>query len=187
MVNLLGISGSLRKGSFNTALLRAAQRVAGSGIAIEIATLDGVPLYNGDDETTTGIPAAVQALKARVLAADGVLIATPEYNSGVPGVLKNGLDWLSRPHTDIAKVFGGRPLAVFGATPSGYGTALSQNAWLSTFKHLGVDLFSGGRVTVSKVHELLDDKGEISDAVTLKHVADFVQGFARAIEKRREG
>jgi NAD(P)H-dependent FMN reductase len=187
MVNLLGISGSLRKGSFNTALLRAAQRVAGSGIAIEIATLDGVPLYNGDEETATGIPAAVQALKARVIAADGVLIATPEYNSGVPGVLKNGLDWLSRPHTDIAKVFGGRPLAVFGATPSGYGTALSQNAWLSSFKHLGVDLFSGGRVTVSKVHELLDDKGEISDTVTLKHVADFVQGFARSIESSRSG
>jgi chromate reductase, NAD(P)H dehydrogenase (quinone) len=187
MVKLLGISGSLRKGSFNTALLRAARRVAGSGIAIEIATLDGVPLYNGDDETTTGIPAAVQTLKARVIAADGVLVATPEYNSGVPGVLKNGLDWLSRPHTDIPKVFAGRPFAVFGATPSGYGTALSQNAWLSSFKHLGVDLFSGGRVTVSKVHELLDDKGEISDAATLKVVADFVQGFARSIEKRREG
>jgi NAD(P)H-dependent FMN reductase len=181
MVRLLGISGSLRKGSFNTALLRAAQRVAGPGIAIEIATLDGVPLYNQDDETAAGIPPAVQALKARVMAADGVLVATPEYNSGVPGVLKNGLDWLSRPHTDIPKVFGGRPLAVFGATPSGYGTALSQNAWLSTFKHLGVDLFAGGRVTVSKVHELLDDKGEISDAATLKVVAEFVQGFARAV------
>ena len=131
MVKLLGISGSLRKGSFNTALLRAAQRVAGPDIASEIATLDGVPLYNADDETATGIPPAVQALKARVMAADGVLVATPEYNSGVPGVLKNGIDWLSRPHTDISRVFAGRPFAVFGATPSGYGTALSQNAWLT--------------------------------------------------------
>jgi chromate reductase, NAD(P)H dehydrogenase (quinone) len=183
MVKLLGISGSLRKGSFNTALLRAAQRVAAPGIAIEIATLEGIPLYNGDDETANGIPPAVQAMQARVMAADGVLVATPEYNSGVPGVLKNGLDWLSRPHTIIPKVFGGRPFAVFGATPSGYGTALSQNAWLSSFKHLGVDLFVGGRVTVSRVHELLDDKGEISDEATLKHVADFVQAFARFVTK----
>lgn len=187
MVKLLGISGSLRKGSFNTALLRAAQKVAGPGISIEIVTLQGIPLYDGDEEAKSGLPAAVVALKEKVIAADGVLIATPEYNSGVPGVLKNGLDWLSRPPGDIAKVFGRRPFAVFGATPSGYGTALAQNAWLSTFKHVGVELFTGGRVTISKVHELLDDKGDISDEATLKQVADFVQKFAKFVEEQRGG
>jgi NAD(P)H-dependent FMN reductase len=179
MVRLLGISGSLRQRSFNTALLRAAQQVAGPDMTLEIATLHGIPLYDADEEARSGLPAAVVALKEKVIAADGVLVATPEYNSGVPGVLKNGLDWLSRPPADIAKVFGRRPLAVLGATPSGYGTALSQNAWLSTFRHLGVELFAGGRITISKAHELVDEQGRFRDEATLEQVADFVQRFAK--------
>ena len=91
MVRILGISGSLRAGSFNTALLRAAQELAVPGMELELATLHGIPLYDGDLEQRDGVPAAVQALKARVLASDGLLLATPEYNNGIPGVFKNAI------------------------------------------------------------------------------------------------
>ena len=185
--NLLGISGSLRAGSFNTALLRAAQRGAGPGVSLDIATLHGIPLYDGDLEASSGIPAAVAALKARVAASDGVLIATPEYNNSMPGVLKNAIDWLSRPAADIGSVFGGRPFAIIGASPGGFGTVLAQNAWLATMKALGVNLWSGGRVTVARVSTLLDANGEISDAATLQQVATFVQGFAAYAAAHRRG
>ena len=94
MARILGISGSLRAGSFNTALLRAAQELAVPGVELELATLHGVPLYDGDLEAREGLPPAVQALKARVLASDALLLATPEYNNGIPGVFKNAIDWL---------------------------------------------------------------------------------------------
>ena len=184
-MKLLGISGSLRKGSFNTALLRAAQRSATGGVTFDVATLHGIPLYDGDLEAASGVPAAVEALKAKVIAADGVIIATPEYNSGIPGVLKNAFDWMSRPYTDIGKVFGGRPFALIGATPSGFGTLLAQTAWLPVLKHVGVDTWNGGRITVAKAHELLDANGEIQDAATLQQVAGFVQGFAHFVAGNR--
>ena len=178
MTQLLGISGSLRAGSFNTALLRAAQQLAGDDVQIEITTLQGIPLYDADLEAASGIPEAVQALKARVIASDGVLLATPEYNSGMPGVVKNAIDWLSRPPADIGKVFGGRPLALLGASPSGFGTVLAQTAWLPTLKHLGVNLWSGGRVLVSRANTLMDANGSLADEATRKNLAEFVRGFA---------
>jgi chromate reductase len=184
MVKLLGISGSLRAGSFNTALLRAAQQVAVGHITVEIATLHGIPLYDGDLEAASGIPAAVEALKAKVIASDGVIISTPEYNSGIPGVMKNGFDWLSRPQTDIAKVFGGRPVAIMGATPSGFSTLLAQNAWLPTLRHLGANLWTGGRVVVPHAHTLMKD-GEFTDEAIRKQVAVFVQGFATYTQTRK--
>lgn len=122
MPALLGISGSLRKGSFNTALLRAAVDLMPAGSTLELATLHEIPLYNGDLETREGIPDAVQTLKQRIKACDGVLLATPEYNNGIPGVLKNAIDWLSRPADGIPEVFGGRAFAVIGASPGGFGT-----------------------------------------------------------------
>ena len=112
MPKILGISGSLRRGSFNTALLRAAATVLEPGTELEIATLHGIPLYDGDVEASQGVPQAVQDLKARVMASDGLLLVTPEYNGGLPGVFKNGIDWMSRPPADVAKVFHNRPVAV---------------------------------------------------------------------------
>jgi len=125
VARLIGISGSLRKGSYNTALLRAAAECAPPGTEVEVATCAGIPLYDADLEEAQGIPAAVAALKDRVAAADGLVIATPEYNHGIPGVLKNTIDWLSRPPADIGRVFGGKPVAILGATPGAGG---SQNA-----------------------------------------------------------
>jgi chromate reductase, NAD(P)H dehydrogenase (quinone) len=178
VTRLLGISGSLRAGSWNTTLLRAAQQVAGTDVQVEIATLHGIPLYDGDLEAAAGIPAAVKELKQRIIDSDGVLLATPEYNGGIPGVMKNGIDWLSRPGTDIPRVFRGRPFALLGATPGGFGTVLAQNAWLPILKQLGVQLWSGGRIVMSHAPGQMDAGGAITDEAARKQVTDFVQGFA---------
>ncbi len=120
MIKIIGITGSLRSGSFNTALLRVAAGLMPSGAMLETATLKGIPLYDGDIEANEGIPQAVIALQEQIAAADGLLLATPEYNNSMPGVFKNAIDWLSRPPSDIGRVFGGRPVAVMGASPGGW-------------------------------------------------------------------
>src|SRR5579859_780788 len=130
MKTIIGLSGSLRKDSFNTTLLRAAAKLAPEGVRVEVRTLHGVPLYDADVEEASGVPEAVAELKDAVAAADGLLLATPEYNNGIPGVFKNAIDWMSRPPADIKRVFGGKPVALMGASPGGFGTTLSQAAWL---------------------------------------------------------
>ena len=184
MTRILGISGSLRAASFNTALLRAAQQAAGDGIELEAATLHGIPLYDGDDEAANGIPEAVSALKERIVASDGVLLVTPEYNNGVPGVFKNAIDWLSRPANDIARVFGGRPFALVGASPGGFGTILSQDHWLPVLKTLGVDLWAGSKLYVSRAGQAFDANGELVDDKVRAQLAEFVRGFAAFAAKR---
>ena len=135
MIQLLGISGSLRKASLNTALLRAAADLV-EDARLEIATLHGIPLYDGDSEAADGLPPAVQALQAKVRDCDGLILATPEYNNGIPGVFKNAIDWLSRPPAQTKVVFGHRPVALIGASPGGFGTVLAQSAWLPVLKAL---------------------------------------------------
>src|SRR6266849_423268 len=132
MPRILGISGSLRRGSYNTALLNAAAALVEAGTELEVASIRGIPLYDGDVEASQGVPQAVQDLKARVIACDGLLLVTPEYNNGIPGVFKNAIDWMSRPSDDVGKVFGDRPVAVIGASPGNFGTVLAQSAWLPT-------------------------------------------------------
>lgn len=178
MTRILGISGSLRAGSFNTSLLRAAKSLAGDGIEFETATLHGIPLYDGDTEASDGVPDAAAALKERVATSDGVLLVTPEYNNGIPGVFKNGIDWLSRPAADIPRVFGGKPFALIGASPGGFGTILSQNHWLPVLKTLGVDLWAGSRLYVSRAGQAFDANGELVDDKVRAQLADFVRGFA---------
>ena len=107
MTTIVGISGSLRRGSFNTALLRAGAALMPAGSTLAVETLHGVPLYDGDTEEETGIPARVAELKSAVAGAAGLLLVTPEYNNSFPGVLKNAIDWMTRPPADIKKVFGG--------------------------------------------------------------------------------
>lgn len=184
MTRILGISGSLRAASFNTALLRAARRAAPEGVEIEIATLHGIPLYDGDLEAATGIPEAVDALKARIRASDALLLATPEYNNGMPGVLKNAIDWLSRPAGELRQLFGGRPLALMGASPSGFGTLLAQAAWLPVLKSLGVQVWTGKSLMLSRAHQSIGADGEIVDEAALKNIADFVAGYAASLDTR---
>lgn len=178
MTMILGISGSLRKASFNTGLMKAAQSVAPDDIGFETATLHGIPLYDGDVEAESGVPAAVEELKQKVMAADGVILFTPEYNNSVPGVFKNAIDWLSRPAADIRKVFGGRPFALAGASPGSFGTILSQNGWLPVIRTLGADLWSGKRLMVPKAKALFDKDGTLTDDDTRERLRGFVEAFA---------
>jgi NAD(P)H-dependent FMN reductase len=181
VTKILGISGSLRSGSYNTALLRAAKSAAGSGVEVEAATLHGIPLYDGDVERDQGLPAAVVALKDKIVASDGVLLVTPEYNNGVPGVFKNAIDWLSRPPDDIPRVFRGRPFAIVGASPGGFGTILSQNGWLPTMRTLGVRLYMESRLMVSRANTVFDERGELKDDAVRQNLARFVDGFAQFV------
>lgn len=180
MPHLVGISGSLRQGSLNGALLRACAALVPDGTTLEIATLAGVPLYDGDLETRAGLPARVVELKARIQAADGLLLVTPEYNASLPGVFKNALDWCSRPSSDISKVFGGKPVALAGATPGGLGTALAQAAWLPVLRALGTRPWFGGRLSLSKATALFAPDGALTDEPTRQQVRAFLAGFAAA-------
>lgn len=185
-IKILGISGSLRRQSYNTALLRAAQGVANAEVQLESATLHGIPLYDGDLEQAEGIPPAVEALKARILANDGLLLVTPEYNNGIPGVFKNAIDWLSRTRSDGAALFADRPVAVIGASPGGFGTILSQNAWLPVLKTLGANQWAGGRLMASRAGKLFDDNGELVDEGTRAQLQAFVDGFAGFVRGSRQ-
>jgi NAD(P)H-dependent FMN reductase len=185
MAKLVGLSGSLRQKSFNTALLNAAAELAPEGSEIAVHTIRGIPLYDGDVEAAEGIPAVVTALKDAIAAADGLLLVTPEYNNSIPGVFKNAIDWLSRPDADIARVFGGKPVALMGASPGGFGTTLSQNAWLAVLRTLGTQLWTGRRLLVSRAHTLVDANGALSDAKTRDQVRAYLQGFVAFVEGHR--
>jgi chromate reductase, NAD(P)H dehydrogenase (quinone) len=185
MARILGISGSLRRASFNSMLLRAASELTPDGTTVEIASIRGIPLYDGDVEAAEGIPASVQELKTRIAEADGLLIVTPEYNNSIPGVLKNAIDWLSRPADDIHKVFGGRPVALIGATPGPGGTSLAQAGWLPVLRTLGTVPWFGGRVMVSNAARVFNDQGEMIDETTRSRLQAFMNGFAAFVSRRQ--
>lgn len=181
MTLLVGISGSLRSHSFNTGLLRTAEAGLPAGARLEIASIADVPLYNADAEAADGIPPGVTRLKDAIAGADGLLIATPEYNNGIPGVLKNALDWASRPPADIKRVFGGKPVAILGASPGGFGTVLAQNALLPVMRVLGAQLWAGGRLLVSGAGKAFDAEGELIDEEVKARLHGFVADFVASI------
>lgn len=181
MKKIVGISGSLRQGSFNAALLRAAVELAPDSLSIEIGSIREIPLYNFDVEQSAGIPAAVSRLKDQIAAADGLLLVTPEYNNSIPGVFKNAIDWLSRPPADIPRVFGQRPVALIGASPGNFGTLLSQNAWLATLKTLGTRPWFGASLYVSGAGKVFDESGALSDPAIRERLRKYLQGFANFI------
>lgn len=182
MVRLLGISGSLRRGSYNSSLLRAATRLMPADAALEIGSIRDIPLYNADVEAQ-GIPPAVTQLKDAVVAAAGVLLVTPEYNNSIPGVFKNAIDWLSRPNSDIKRVFGGRPFAVIGASPGGFGTNLSQVAWLPVLRTLGTQFWSGGRLQVSRAGSVFDEAGNLKDSGIEETLKQFLAGYVAFVRR----
>jgi NAD(P)H-dependent FMN reductase len=182
VIRIIGIAGSLRRGSYNAAVLRAAASMMPPHSMLAQESIAGVPLYNADDEAEQGIPAPVVRLKDAIAGADGLLLVSPEYNHGVPGVAKNAIDWLSRPAADIPRIFGGRPVAICGASPGGFGTILAQNAWLPVFKTLGAQLWSGGRLLVSRAGSVVDSNGDIADAATLESIRRFVSGFVTHVQ-----
>jgi chromate reductase len=174
---LLGISGSLRRDSVNTKLLRAAATLVPEGTRLDIGSIEGIPLYNADVEAQ-GTPPAVAALKDAIASADGLLLVTPEYNHSMPGVLKNAVDWLSRPPSDIRRVFRGRPVAVMGATPGMGATISAQAAWLPVLRALGTLPWFGGRLIVPGAPKAFDDEGRLVDEELRGRVESFVRGFA---------
>jgi NAD(P)H-dependent FMN reductase len=184
MARIIGISGSLRRGSFNTALLRAAAEVAPAVVTLEVRTLHGIPLYDADIENGPGIPEVVTRLKDEIASSDGVLLVTPEYNNSIPGVFKNAIDWLSRPDADIARVFKGRPVAIMGASPGRFGTTLSQSAWLPVIRTLGMRPWLDERLLLFEARKMFDADGKLTDEHTRERMVRFVQGYCAFIRGR---
>lgn len=185
MTSIIGISGSLRRHSYNSALLEAAASLAPAGTTLKIRTIGDVPLYNNDIETAEGVPAPVQRLKDDIAAADALLICTPEYNNSMPGVLKNAIDWLSRPPGDIPRVFGGLPVAIMGASPGRFGTVLAQDALLPVMHTLGTRLWHGGRLMLAGANKSFDDQGALTDDGIRERLKSFMQEFVTYIGSGR--
>ncbi len=176
-MRILGVAGSLRKGSYNAALLRAAVEVAPPGCEIEVASIREIPLYDGDVEATSGPPAPVVAFKQSILTADGLLLATPEYNNSLPGVFKNAIDWASREPSP----FDDKAVAVMGATIGRGGTLLAQTAWLPVFRTLAMRPYFGEMLTVPGASKLFAD-GHLVDDKTRERLREFVRGFAEFVK-----
>jgi chromate reductase len=179
-LKIVGFAGSLRRGSFNRALLRAATEVAPPTLQITVHELDGIPLYNADVEAT-GSPASVTQLRDAIRGADGILIATPEYNHGVPGVLKNAIDWLSRPPRDSA--LNGKVAAIMGASPGMTGTARAQSQLRQAFVFTNTYALAQPEVLVARAHEKFDADGRLVDQATRDFLVTFLKGFADLVER----
>lgn len=184
MMRIVALSGSLRAGSYNTALARTLAGLAPTCCDVEVATPAGIPVYDGDLERDEGVPAAVERLKDQVAAADGLVLVTPEYNHGVPGPFKNAIDWMTRPPKDIARVFRGRPVALCGATPGANGTRAAQYAWLPTLRVLGTRVYSEQTLFVPNAAERFDAEGNLTDDDIRERAAALMDGLCRFIGGR---
>lgn len=171
---MLGIAGSLRAKSFNRGLLLAAQELVPAHMTIEIFDISAVPLYSGDIEAD-GDPQSVAALKTALRAADALLIATPEYNYGIPGVLKNTIDWASRPPGKSAIM--NKPAAIMGASPGTGGTARAQLQLRQTLAATRVHVMTHPEIFVSNANEKFDAQGHLADEETRKHISRFLESL----------
>lgn len=173
-IRVLAFAGSLREKSYNRGLLRAAREVAPGGMEITIHDLAPIPLYNADVEAK-GFPEAVQAFHAAIRAADALLIATPEYQTGVPGVLKNALDWASRPPKDSP--IGGKPVAIMGATPGKWGTARAQLQLRHTLIYNGNPMVTKPEVLVSDAADRFDDDSNLTHEATRTFIGKLLESL----------
>ncbi len=183
MTTILGLSGSLRRASFNAGLLRAAAEVAPPGTTVAIGSIRDVPLYDADLEAEKGLPPAVVELQAQLAQAAGLLLVTPEYNNGIPGVFKNAIDWMSR-GPGLA-LFVDKPVALLGASPGGFGTILAQAHWLPVLRTLRADLWSEGRLQVSRARTVFDEHGTLTEDSTRQQLAQFLHGYAAHLQTLR--
>ena len=172
-VRILGIPGSLRKESFNRATLRAAKELAPDGAAIEVFELHGIPGFNQDDEQNP--PAKVVELKRRIRESDAILFVTPEYNYSVPGVLKNAIDWASRPYGDSA--WAGKPVAIMGASVGTLGTARAQYHLRQMFVFLNMFPVNQPEVMIGNAAERFDAAGNLTHDATKEFIRQLLQNL----------
>jgi chromate reductase len=180
-VKILGIAGSLRRGSFNASALRAAKELAPAGMTIDIFDIAAIPLYN-EDVKVQGFPPVVADLRARIKAADGLLLATPEYNYSTSGVLKNAIDWASRPPE---QPFDGKPIALMGASGGALGTARAQYHLRQMFIFLNAHMLNRPEVMIGGAPSKFDAEGKLTDQPTRDFLVTMLTAFKAWIEKLR--
>lgn len=181
-LRVVAFAGSLRKASFNRALLGAAKELAPADLRIHVHDLDEIPLFNEDVEAVE-VPQSVLALRAAIDDADGLLIACPEYNHGVPGVLKNAIDWLSRPPR--RSVLAGKPTALVGASMGMTGSARGQSQLRQSFVFTDTPVMMQPEILVAKAHEKFDANLELSDEATRRVLAKLLVSFSIWIRRLR--
>ena len=172
-IKVLGIAGSLRKASYNRAALRAAEKFCPNDAKIEVFELDGIPPFNQDEERKP--PAKVAELKAKIRAADAILLVTPEYNYGVPGVLKNAIDWASRPYGDSA--WSGKPVAIMSAALGIAGGVRAQYQLRQSFVFLNMDAVMQPEVAIGNAPERFDPQGNLTDETSKKLIAQLLRNL----------
>jgi len=178
-IKILGFAGSLRKGSYNRSLLSAALEMVPKEATLEIFDLEGIPPFNQDLENQS--PEKVMEFKAKIRAADAILMATPEYNYSIPGVLKNAIDWASRPYGDNA--FDGKPVAMMGASVGMLGTARAQYHLRQSFVFLNMHPLNQPEVMVPFVQEKINQNGKVTDEKTKKKIGELLESLVVWTEK----
>ena len=180
-MHILGISGSLRQASLNTAALRACATLLPEGVTFSLADLSEVPLYN-EDLRVQGLPQSVQGLREQINAADAIIIATPEYNYSFPGVLKNAIDWASRPPD---QPFDGKPIALVGATPGGLGTSRAQYQLRQVFIYLNGQVLNRPEVMISAAPSKFDADGKLIDEPTAENLRKLLAALCDTARQRK--
>jgi chromate reductase len=177
MAKIVGLSGSLRKVSYNTMLLRACQSLAPDGMDISICDLSCIPMYNADVHEA-GLPDAVEEFVSTLREADGVLIACPEYNRSVPAVLKNAIDWASK---TPPQPFDNKPVAITGASRGVLGAIMANHHLRQIFVYLNARTINGPEVLVGNAGDKFDDNGALSDEATIKFVSGLLDKLNSAV------
>ncbi len=173
-MHFLGISGSLRRQSLNTVALRACTQLLPPGVTMALADISAIPLYD-EEIREQGLPAAVQTLREQILKADAILIATPEYNYSIPGVLKNAIDWASRPPS---QPFEGKPIALISASPGGFGGARAQYHLRQVFIYLNGLMLNRPEAMISAAHTKFDAQGNLTDSAAADQLKALLAALA---------
>lgn len=182
-IRILGIAGSLRRESYNRAALRAATKLAPEGAVLETFELDDIPLFNQDEDQNP--PAKVVELKQEIRAADAILFVTPEYNYSVPGVLKNAIDWASRPYGDSA--WNGKPAAIMGATVGALGTARAQYHLRQIMVFLNMFPLNQPEVMIGNAATRFDQQGNLTDETTTKLIRQLLENLVKWTQRLGQG
>lgn len=186
MTEIIGLSGSLRKGSFNTALLHLAAELAPAGCKLRAESIRGIPLYDADLEAAAP-PAEVLALQKKIEAADGLLLVSPEYNQSIPGVFKNAIDWLSSFPLGGDRIFRGLPVGVIGASAMWSGTINAQTAWLPVFRGLAMKPYLGETFHLGGARAKFDEAVTLTDTHARDALAKWLEGFAEFVAGAGKG